>query len=802
MASVVRFSGCIVNIAQRTILSEGEPVAVAPLVFDCIAYLIRHRERAVGRDELVAAVWGKVEVSDAALAKTILTARRAIGDDGETQRYLRTVPRFGYRWTAETYEIGEAQARAVAAPPAEAGPPAPPPTAARPRFSIVSRSAAIVLAVVLLAVAGFAAWRQREPVPMPVSGAEGERPAGVVAVLPAEVLATAEDGWLRLGLMDLIATRLGAAGVRVLPSDNIVRWVPAGTRGDEAIAILRKATERSRLVVPAVRRSGSTWTVRTQLIETDGSAQALEAQADSVIAAAEQVCDRLLERLGKAALAPQAHGAGFSEAELVQRIDAARLAHQPEQALALIDASAPAQAQQSSVRLRKAQIALDLGRVEPAREQLAALATEVPVESDPSLVASVQRSLCIAQLQLGRLDEALAACDASLRLLDGRGTPSDLARTYNDRGIARLMQGRYDLAGRDFARAKIAANLAADALLLAQIEGNESNMQSLQGHYAEVAAAQARIGRRFEQFGMTDEYVKALIGQTTAWISLLHPLEALEASSLAVAQAPRVEHAGTRVEAYLVRANALELSGRFGEARVLLDRALAQTSDSSLKMERGIARAGLARIELASGAPDAALPLARQALDDLDTPQASAHRADAWLSGVRSLGALHRLDEAHAEARSFSAWAAEVDAPSITLLARLAEADQAAAADQPAQAQIAYEAALDLARHWSVPDLLCETIVSFGRFLISRGDLPQASAIVGQVSGYAEVDFDAALLQAQLYRALNQPAAFAAALEQARRLAGDRAIPPALTAISPVVGPKSSFGNDAERNRQ
>ncbi|HEY0178872.1 MAG TPA: transcriptional regulator, partial [Dokdonella sp.] len=122
MAQVVRFGNCTVNVALRTILRDGAPVAVAPLVFDCLAYLIRHRDRAVGRDELVAAVWGKVEVSDAALAKTILTARRAIGDDGETQRYLRTVPRFGYRWTAETREGDSAEPEAPVAASAPAVP--------------------------------------------------------------------------------------------------------------------------------------------------------------------------------------------------------------------------------------------------------------------------------------------------------------------------------------------------------------------------------------------------------------------------------------------------------------------------------------------------------------------------------------------------------------------------------------------------------------------------------------------------------------------------------------------------------
>ena len=119
----------------------------------------------------------------------------------------------------------------------------------------------------------------------------------------------------------------------------------------------------------------------------------------------------------------------------MQRIDAARLARQPEQALALIATATPALQDNPAMRLRKAQIALDLGRIEPARAELEALIAHLPSETDPDLSANARRSLCIALSQLGRTDEALKACDGSIRLLEGRGTPSALARTYNNRGI-------------------------------------------------------------------------------------------------------------------------------------------------------------------------------------------------------------------------------------------------------------------------------------------------------------------------------------------------------------------------------
>lgn len=187
---VVRFGSVVVNIAARTLVRDGEAVAVAPLVFDVIVYLIQHRDRAVGRDELVAAVWGKVDVSDAALGKTILTARRAIGDDGEAQRYLRTVPRFGYRWSADTHVIeNPADVPAVDEPPMSAtdsiirtG------LSRQRRFGIV----AAIAAVAALAALAWLPSLRTQPAPS-APAATSDRPVGVAVVLPAEVAASADD---------------------------------------------------------------------------------------------------------------------------------------------------------------------------------------------------------------------------------------------------------------------------------------------------------------------------------------------------------------------------------------------------------------------------------------------------------------------------------------------------------------------------------------------------------------------------------------------------------------------------------
>ncbi|MEM7411442.1 MAG: transcriptional regulator [Myxococcota bacterium] len=84
--------------------SEGNPVRIEPRVFDLLHYLIRHRERVVPKEELLERVWNGASVSESALISAIRDARRAVGDSGARQRVIRTVPRRGFRFVAETTE--------------------------------------------------------------------------------------------------------------------------------------------------------------------------------------------------------------------------------------------------------------------------------------------------------------------------------------------------------------------------------------------------------------------------------------------------------------------------------------------------------------------------------------------------------------------------------------------------------------------------------------------------------------------------------------------------------------------------
>ncbi|TPQ35257.1 adenylate cyclase 3 [Bradyrhizobium guangdongense] len=93
--------------ARRELYRGTDAVAVSPQVFDLLDYLIRHRDRVVTKDNLIGAIWQGRVVSDAALTTRLNAVRSAIGDSGEAQRLIRTLPRKGFRFVGEVREERE-----------------------------------------------------------------------------------------------------------------------------------------------------------------------------------------------------------------------------------------------------------------------------------------------------------------------------------------------------------------------------------------------------------------------------------------------------------------------------------------------------------------------------------------------------------------------------------------------------------------------------------------------------------------------------------------------------------------------
>jgi TolB-like protein len=109
---------------RRELHRGPDVISTAPQVFDLLAYLIRNREHVVSKDDLVSAIWNGRIVSDVALTTRLNAARSAIGDSGEKQRLIRTLPRKGFRFVGTVREAKRAAGEPVSDTPAEQPKPA------------------------------------------------------------------------------------------------------------------------------------------------------------------------------------------------------------------------------------------------------------------------------------------------------------------------------------------------------------------------------------------------------------------------------------------------------------------------------------------------------------------------------------------------------------------------------------------------------------------------------------------------------------------------------------------------------
>jgi DNA-binding winged helix-turn-helix (wHTH) protein len=110
------FDGSVLDTDRRELRRGSDAVDIEPQVFDLLEYLIQHRERVVSRDELIEQIWGGRVVSESALSTRINAVRNAIGDSGNQQRLIKTLPRKGIRFVSEVREEQKSPEPALVGP--------------------------------------------------------------------------------------------------------------------------------------------------------------------------------------------------------------------------------------------------------------------------------------------------------------------------------------------------------------------------------------------------------------------------------------------------------------------------------------------------------------------------------------------------------------------------------------------------------------------------------------------------------------------------------------------------------------
>ena len=104
-----QFDRYVLDLVHGSLFCDGEARPLRPKTFAILKYLAENPKRLISKEEIFAAVWPNLAVTDDTLVQSISELRRALGDDG--QRLIKTIPRRGYRLEASVTAASEAAGR-------------------------------------------------------------------------------------------------------------------------------------------------------------------------------------------------------------------------------------------------------------------------------------------------------------------------------------------------------------------------------------------------------------------------------------------------------------------------------------------------------------------------------------------------------------------------------------------------------------------------------------------------------------------------------------------------------------------
>lgn len=774
------------KLAERELWQRNERLSVPRLAFDCMVYLIEHRDRAVGRDELVAAVWGRADTFDGHLNQIIVRARRVLGDGGQVQLMIRTIPGFGYRWVGEIDRVAEQAAPAVdaaridVAPVAESEPEAITPasgigTTPAAGHSRIRRYAVPLLAVLVLAVLVYVVSRTPQGVVSTPPAVNGN----AIVVLPITVDGPRESNWIGLGAMDLVADRLRSADLPVPPSETVMAALhgsasPPATTGLDGTDLerIRHTLGAGTVVQGKASHSAQGWTVLLEAKNASGIAQRAEARRDDAIQAARAAADLLLAGLGRKP--PASVDATDAVQDQLQQAQAAMLTNQLDLARSILTAIPADPKTAPEVRLRLADVDFHSGRLDEAADALAALLADANVQADKLRRGRVLTLRGNVYFRRSAYADAARDFDAAIADLQALSAPLDLGDALTRRGVVRSALRDFDGASADFGRARLLMEQAGDRLRIAHVDAGFGLLQ-IEQRRLELALPyfDAAIDQ-YEAFGMVERVVtlRNLLNDTYA--DLLRWPEALAISERQAQLRERIGDPGLALVIANRRGRLLIALGRYREAGEVVTEAR--------KLYAGVrpeARRYLYDLEadLAShqGRPEAVIDAVDHALETWPRDPSYDRYAYLVLLRQRALIATGR-----ATPGQVADWLPAADAREVSPIFMVARAEWAAYRGDDAEVEQQFAQALKAAETNGTPAPFVQVATAYVDWLLERGRLEPSTDIAGRIAVWARNDFDSALLRVAVFHAMGRRDNWAMALRHAQELAGERAIPPAL----------------------
>ena len=105
---IYEFGAFRLKVREHVLLGDGQPLHLAPQVFDLLVALVRSNGQMLTKDELIQHLWPDRFVGENSLAVIVFALRKALGETGNGEcrySYVQTIPRRGYRFNAEVTKV-------------------------------------------------------------------------------------------------------------------------------------------------------------------------------------------------------------------------------------------------------------------------------------------------------------------------------------------------------------------------------------------------------------------------------------------------------------------------------------------------------------------------------------------------------------------------------------------------------------------------------------------------------------------------------------------------------------------------
>lgn len=750
-AEKLRFTDCELDLAARELRLGGSLQAVEPRVFELLAFLVRERHRAVTKDEIQDVVWRGSIVSETALTRAIMKARRAVGDSADTQTVIRTVHGHGYQFVATLTDRAE-----IDTPSADALSQAP---AARHGYRLAAAGAIAVLV-------GVIAFALR---PVAVDPNELR-----IAVAPVANLTGEPDlDWVALGLMGFANQQLtDANALPTVASAAVLQRIDSAEVAIDAAEVLwtavRRGTDASHVLVTELRRNAGTLRLSYALHGADGTVMTGSMVDAEPVALMRGAIGSLTRELGRTPAAVSVVSEDPFINEAYSRATGLALSGECADAMPLLDIVLAEAATNHRARLTQARCARELGQSEDAERRYQDVIAQTTLPSDAATRADALRGLASVYIVIGRLDDAATVLTDALEAASLAGDPTVIGRVWIESGILSYRRRDFETARDHQARARLAFLESDDGVVIAEVFAAIANIDMAEGEldsadeqlrlalaeYREIGdrAGEARIlnnlgylrrlqGRfddalPFHQASLDirrDIGDRVGTGRVLGMLSILYGSQGEHQKAIAAASEAYEIAAGANDKLFMATglsqlARAQRQAGDLPAARAAFEQAqdiFIEIEDTSRAAQVGMR---LARIEWSAGDTNA---------------------AERRLIAVRDLAARDGLSQPYIETTEMVG-------------------DLAFSEDQPAEAITAFEEAL---AHIEQSGFIAgreRILTKLGQALLATGDLTAMQSVVGQLQEHEYVSAGSLRVQAEFAAMRGMHARAVATLQQLR----------------------------------